>query len=142
MSSIVKFFVAAREGAVDALALGPDSSFRTLSFGNFDAEEALLDWEAHLAGVSFESLVDGDFPEVIAEDDEGASVFLLSDDLMDSLAAASDSEINELALWWVAEKSADGIEIELPVASLILKSLVDLIREEREPGQHVYCWAS
>jgi hypothetical protein len=142
VSSIVKFFVASEKGAVDALALGPDSSFRTLPFGNFDAEEALLDWEAHLAGVSFESLVDGDFPQVIAEDDGGASVFLLSDGLVDSLTAASDSEVNELALWWVAEKSADGIEIELPVASLILKSLVDFIREEREPGQRVYCWAS
>ncbi|MFF1961120.1 hypothetical protein ACFVWX_29630 [Streptomyces sp. NPDC058220] len=142
MSSIVKFFAAANEGAVDALAGGPNSSFRALSFGNFDAEEALLDWEAHLTGVSFESLVDRDFPEIIAEGDEGASVFLLSDALVNSLAVASDSEVRELALWWVGEKSVDGFEIELPVASVILQSLVDLTREELQPGTHVYCWTS
>ncbi|WP_157606488.1 hypothetical protein [Saccharomonospora cyanea] len=140
MSTVVKFFVATNESAVDALAFGPDSSSRGLFFGNFDAEEALLDWESHLTGVSFGSLLAAGFPEVVAEDGEGASVLLLSERLVDSLAAASDSEVSELARWWVGEKAVDGTKVELPVASVILRSLVDLTREEREPRTRVYCW--
>ncbi|MFF7881750.1 hypothetical protein ACH40F_16550 [Streptomyces sp. NPDC020794] len=142
MSSIVKFFVASREGATDALSSGPDSSLRAAVFGNFDAEEALLDWESSLTGIPFESLVESDLPEVVAEVDDGPMVFRLSDELVSSLTSASSSGIHELALWWVGEKSANGIEIELPIALGILQSLVDLTRSADESGMGVYCWTS
>ncbi|NRQ30854.1 hypothetical protein HII36_03240 [Nonomuraea sp. NN258] len=142
MSSIVTFFAARDERAADALTHDPDASSRALSFGNFDAEEALLDWQARLTGVSFESLVERDLPEVVAENDAGAAVFLLSDALVEALAAATDPEVRALASWWAEEKSADGIAIEPDAAALILRSLADLARAEREPGTHVYCRAS
>jgi len=71
MSNIVKFFAATNDGAVDSLRLGPDSSLNTITFGNFDAEEAILDWEARLTGIPFNSLVECDSPEVIAESEGG-----------------------------------------------------------------------
>ncbi|MER6243118.1 hypothetical protein [Streptomyces griseorubiginosus] len=142
MSSIVKFFVASREGATGALSSGPDSSLRSAVFGNFDAEEALLDWESSLTGIPFESLVESDLPEVFAEVDDGPMVFRLSDELLGSLTSASSSEIHELALWWVEEKSANGMEIEFPVALSILQSLVELALSADGPGMGVYCWTS
>ncbi|MGA3563513.1 hypothetical protein [Melissospora conviva] len=135
MSSIVKFFVATKEEALRSLASGPDSS-SALSFGNFDAEEALLDWESRLTGSSFESLVSGDLPEVVAEVEDGATVLLLSGPLVESLAGISDLEVDELVRWW-AELT---VGIELPAASAILKDLVCMIREARNLGKSVYCW--
>lgn len=71
MSNIVKFFVATNDGAVDSLRIGPDSSLHSITFGNFDAEEAILDWEARLTGIPFDSLVESDLPEVVEESDGG-----------------------------------------------------------------------
>ncbi|MEV5194775.1 hypothetical protein AB0K86_20015 [Streptomyces clavifer] len=142
MSSIVKFFVAARADAFDALNSGPDASFRVISFGNFDAEEALLDWESHLTGNSFEALVEEDIPEVVAEGDGGPAVFLLSDSLLNAFASSSTSQIDDLAQWWVNEKADSGMEIGLPISLSILHTLVDLTRQEREHQEGIYCWTS
>ncbi|MER7643737.1 hypothetical protein [Streptomyces sp. NPDC126522] len=140
MSNIVKFFVATNNGAIDSLRVGPDSSLRSITFGNFDAEEAILDWESRLSGVPFESLVESDLPEVVEESDEGVLVLKLSDSLVDSLGRASASQILDLASWWASEEKAR--KIEPVIAASILRRLVELIREERRSGMFVYCWTS
>jgi hypothetical protein len=140
MSSIVKFFVATRADAFDMLQTGPDVSFRVASFGNFDAEEALLDWESRLTGRSFETLVHEDIPEMLVEDESGMAVFAMSDTLVNSFASASGSQIEDLAEWWVNEKSGSGMEIALPVALDILRQLVDLVLVQRKSGERIYCW--
>lgn len=142
MSNIVKFFVATRAGALGVMNSGVDASFRTASFGNFDVEEALLDWEAHLTGQSFESLVGQGLPLAVADDEAGSAVFLLSDELLAQLLAASSSQIDELAGWWVQEKAANGVEIDRSIALIILQELVDLIRQERGTDEGVYCWTT
>ncbi|MFC1431127.1 hypothetical protein ACEZDB_10745 [Streptacidiphilus sp. N1-3] len=74
MSVIVEFFVAPDEAsAVVALSHGPHTSLPTLSCRNFDPEEALIEWECLLAGVTFEELV------VAGENAESDVVFALSD---------------------------------------------------------------
>ncbi|MET8411771.1 hypothetical protein ABZV34_27365 [Streptomyces sp. NPDC005195] len=140
MSNIVKFFVATNDGAIDSLRIGPDSSLDSITFGNFDAEEAILDWESRLSGVPFESLVESDLPEVVEESDEGALVLRLSESLVDSLGRASASQILDLASWWASEEKAG--KIEPAIAAGILQGLVELIREERRSGMFVYCWTS
>ncbi|MEU6098621.1 hypothetical protein [Streptomyces sp. NPDC047079] len=142
MSNAVKFFVAPREDAVGVLNTGPGTQFPMAWFGNFDVEEALLDWEAYLRGRSFEELVEEDLPEVIAEIEEGPAIFAISDDLIEALASASNSQIEELIQWWVAEKENDGMAIDRSAASAILHSLVELITRKREIGEcaQVYCW--
>ncbi|MFD5116090.1 hypothetical protein ACFWNG_27900 [Streptomyces sp. NPDC058391] len=142
MSSIVKFFVATSEAAVGMLDTGPDASFPLASFGNFDAEEALLEWEARLTGRSFEGIVEEGIPEVVAESEGGPAVILLSDALLNLLVSTSIDLVNELARWWVDEKAHEGMEIDLCVAQSILRELVALIRRERESGEDVYCWTS
>ncbi|WP_329362414.1 hypothetical protein [Streptomyces sp. NBC_01483] len=140
MSNIVKFFVATNDGAVDSLRIGPDSSLHSITFGNFDAEEAILDWEARLTGIPFDSLVESDLPEVVEESDGGALVLRLSEALVDSLDRASASQILDLASWWASEEKVG--KIELAAAAGILQGLVELIREERRSGMFVYCWTS
>ncbi|RDI30994.1 hypothetical protein [Lentzea flaviverrucosa] len=136
MSSIVKFFAATNE---EAAAHGPDPSSRPLSCGNFDAEEALLHWEEHLTGTSFDDLLDSDVPEVVAEhEDTGAWVFALSDALQRSLANASTAALDELARRWA--ESSTG-RIDPAIAADLLRNLADLIRN-RPPGTRVHCWTS
>ncbi|MFE5511134.1 hypothetical protein ACFQ9J_11055 [Streptomyces sp. NPDC056529] len=143
MSTIVKFFVASPSDAADSLNCGPNGSLRTVESGNFDVEEALLDWEAHLTGSALEELVDREVPEVFAEsEEEGPIVFLLSDALLESFSSSSSFQVGELAKWWVEKKSQDGFPIDLFIASEILQDLVHLIHEERLPGENVYCWTS
>jgi hypothetical protein len=141
MSSIVKFFVATQEDAIDALDTGPIASTHVISFGNFDVEEALLDWESHLTGQTFSELLENDVPEEIGESDGGAVVLLLSEALLNSLTSASSSRIDELAMWWAGKKATDGIEIDPPLAADILQELVELVRRQRERDENVYCWA-
>jgi len=140
VSTIVKFFAATQQEAVDALDSGPDPSLHVAVFGNFDAEGALLEWEEGLTGTAFMSLVEKDLPEVVAEIEGGPLVLRISAELLNALTSASSARINELAAWWVQEKSADGVEIELSVAEEILRILADLVRAAREADLGVYCW--
>ncbi|GAA4084880.1 hypothetical protein [Actinomadura miaoliensis] len=141
MSTIVQFFVATRASARAALLGGPSASRTVVECGNFDVEEALLDWEAHCAGRSFEEIAEAGLPEVLAEIEDGPAVFSLSDTLVRSLGTASSSEIDELARWWVERKAEDGAELDPFVALGILRELAELIRGERDSEEHVYCWA-
>ncbi|WP_433334977.1 hypothetical protein [Spirillospora sp. CA-294931] len=140
LSSIVKFFVATKLDAMNSMQMGPDVMFPSLSFGNFDVEGALLEWESWLTSQTFAELVDAGVPEVVAESGDGPTVFLLSDAFVDSLVSAPASRIDELALWWVGEKLTEGIEIDSQVALEILHSLVGLVRQKRDPEERVYCW--
>lgn len=144
MSSIVKFFVASPSDASGSLMHGPSASLPLAEFGNFDAEEALLDWEAYLTGSACEELLDRDVPEVVAEDEdgEGPTVFRLSDALLGELASLSSLRVGEMAKWWAEKKSQDGFPIDSLIALQILQDLVRLIREERAPGESVYCWTA
>ncbi|WP_308375980.1 hypothetical protein [Streptomyces sp. ISL-99] len=59
MSIVVKFFAAPDDtSAALALPTGPVRAFESLSFGNFDPEEAVVEWECLLAGGRFEELVE------------------------------------------------------------------------------------
>jgi hypothetical protein len=140
MSSIVKYFAATEADANDALETGPDASLPTLTYGNFDAEEALLYWESELTGRSFEDLVNDDLPEIVAESDDGPMVLALSDTLSTALTSADPSRLDDLARWWVDKKAEVGVEIEPAIASEIIRELTDLIRRPRKPDARVYCW--
>ncbi len=142
MSSIVKFFVATEADAADALTGGPGTAPPTLNFGNFDAEEALLYWEAELTGRSFEDLVNDDLPEIVAESEDGPMVLALSGALSASLAAADAARLAELAQWWVDKKAEVRVRIETVIATDILRQLADLTRRQRKPDERVYCWVS
>src|SRR3954447_20913101 len=105
MSNVVRFFAASRADAVAALEVGPEPTFPMVTYGNFDAEEALLNWEADLTGRSFDDVLDDDVPEVVAEEEDGPEVLALSEPLRASLVAASPERLGELARSWSAKAS-------------------------------------
>ncbi|WP_406837889.1 hypothetical protein ACICHK_19255 [Streptomyces sp. AHU1] len=144
VSVIVEFF-AAPDDTSSALALqaGPGRAFESLSFGNFDPEEAVVEWECLLVGGSFEELVEAGEPRIVADqDDDGCVVFALSPRLSAALAGAERSELADVAASWAAKRAEDGEVIDVEVADVILGELAALVSGARRQGRSVYCWVA
>ncbi|MFD4694508.1 hypothetical protein [Streptomyces sp. NPDC058463] len=142
MSTIIEFF-AAPDDASAALALqtGPRRTFESLSFGNFDPEEAVVEWECLFAGGSFEELVEAGEPRLVAgQDDDGCVVFAFSPRLSAALAEAEQSALKDAAVAWSSQRAADGEVIDTEIAEVILSDLAALVGSARRQGQDVYCW--
>ncbi|MDR6980751.1 hypothetical protein J2X68_007493 [Streptomyces sp. 3330] len=103
MSIIVRFFMAPDDtSAALTLRSGPGRACGSLSFGNFDPEEAVVEWECLLAGGSFEELAEAGEPRVVAgEDNGGCAVFAISPRLSTALMDAGGPELGEVAASWV-----------------------------------------
>lgn len=144
MSIIVEFF-AAPDDASAALVLqtGPQRAFESLSFGDFDPEEAVIEWECLFAGVSFEDLVEADEPRLVAgQEDDGCVVFAISPRLSAALAEAERSELKDAAVAWSMQREEDGEVIGTEIAEVILSDLAALVSSARCQGRNVYCWVA
>ncbi|MFJ8444038.1 hypothetical protein [Kitasatospora griseola] len=143
MSIIIKFFVAPnRDAAAAVVEGGPDGVFDSLTYGNFDAEEALIEWESIFTGRNFEELVDADVPDVVADpgDGEGPLVLVASLPLQDALTAAGEPRLAEVSQQWVRERAEDGEVFAPETAAWILTGLAELARGIGDPESRLYCW--
>ncbi|WP_433471270.1 hypothetical protein [Saccharomonospora azurea] len=131
MSTVIRFFVApSHEAAAAVVDCGPDRAFESLSYGNFDAGEALTEWESIFTGRSFEGLVAADEPEAVtgSDDGDGPVVFAASEALRDALAAADQAQLGEVSQLWVQKRAADGETFDQEIATEILSELARLAR--------------
>ncbi|MFC8295834.1 hypothetical protein ACFUJ0_25795 [Streptomyces sp. NPDC057242] len=144
MSIIVKFFVAPDDTSASlALQTGPGRAFESLSFGNFDPEEAVVEWECLLAGGSFEELVEAGEPRIIAgQDNDGCVVFAISPRLSTALAEATHSRLSNVAASWTQLRAEDGEVIDTEIADVIVGDLAALVSNARRQNQSVYCWVA
>ncbi|MFE3286760.1 hypothetical protein ACFXJJ_27140, partial [Streptomyces sp. NPDC059233] len=79
MSIVITFFVAPDAEAAAAVAEGgPDGVFESVTFGNFDVEEALIEWEGIFTGRSFEEVLDDDATETVVDPDDGEGPHVLA----------------------------------------------------------------
>ncbi|MFJ3723204.1 hypothetical protein ACIPYQ_11605 [Streptomyces sp. NPDC090045] len=144
MSTLVKFFVAPDDAAAAlVVGAGPGRTVESLSFGNFDSEEAVVEWECLFSGCGFEELLEAGEPRIVAgEDDDGGSVFALSTRLVDALAEAEPPRLHEVAAEWARQRTEDGEAIECDVAAEMLGSLGALARGMDTQGHGLYCWVA
>ncbi|PWS48352.1 hypothetical protein DLE01_27530 [Streptomyces sp. FT05W] len=144
MSIIVKFFVAPDDTSASlALQTGPERAFESLSFGSFDPEEAVVEWECLLADGSFEELVEAGEPRIIAGlDDDGCVVFAISPRLSSALAEATHSRLSDVAASWTQLRAEDGEVIDTEIADVIVGDLAALVTSARRQNQSVYCWVA
>ncbi|MGW9453396.1 hypothetical protein [Streptomyces sp. NPDC055632] len=144
MSIIVKLFVAPDDtSAALTLQTGPGRAFESLSFGNFDPEEAVVEWECLLAGASFEELVDAGEPRIVAgQDNDGCVVFAISPRLSTALANAGHSRLRDVAASWAQLRAEDGEAIDTEIAEAIVGDLAGLVSSARRHDQGVYCWVA
>ncbi len=140
----MKFFVAPDDTSASlALQTGPGRAFESLSFGNFDPEEAVVEWECLLADGSFEDLVEAGEPRIIAGlDDEGCVVFAISPRLSSALAEATHSRLSDVAASWTQLRAEDGEVIDTEIADVIVGDLAALVTSARRQNQSVYCWVA
>ncbi|MFC1436653.1 hypothetical protein ABUW04_00130 [Streptacidiphilus sp. N1-10] len=145
MSTIIKFFVAPGHAAAAAVVdVGPDDFLESLTFGNFDVEEALIEWEGIFTGRTFEELVSADVPEVVADpgDGQGPVVLAVSRALQDALAAAVEERLVEVSRLWVVERAADGEVFDEGIAVQILNGVAGLVRSIGRKSEGLYCWTA
>jgi hypothetical protein len=143
VSIIIKFFASPNRDAAAAVAeTGPDGVFDPLTYGNFDAEEALIEWESIFTGRSFAELVDADVPEVVADphDGEGPLLLLVSAVLQDALAAADSLRLSEVSRRWVRVRAEDREVFDPETAAWILTGLAELARGTDGRRDRLYCW--
>ncbi|MFE1877500.1 hypothetical protein ACFW9N_42785 [Streptomyces sp. NPDC059496] len=144
MSTVITFFVAPDDTAAAlVLQTGPGRACESVSFGNFDPEEAVVEWEGLLAGGGFEELVEAGEPRIVAgQDDGGRVVFALSPVLSAALADAEPSQLHDIAASWVRLRAADGEVIDTEIADQIVGDLAALVSDARRQGRGVYCWVA
>ncbi|MEU9400774.1 hypothetical protein [Streptomyces sp. NPDC048242] len=144
MSNIVKFFAAPDDtSAASALQTGPGRAFESLSFGNFDPDGAVAEWECLLTDGGFEELADAGEPRIIAgQDGDGCVVFALSPRLSAALADTGHSGSRDIAASWVALRAEDGEAIGAEIADAIVGESAALARRARRRGDGVYCWVA
>lgn len=140
----MEFFVAPDDTSASlTLQTGPGRAFESLSFGNFDPMEAVIEWECLLAGGSFEELVEADEPRVVGgQDDDACVVFTLSPRLTAALADATNSRLSAVATSWTQLRAEDGEIIDAEIADAIVSDVAALAGSARRRGQGVYCWVA
>nr|WP_240982531.1 hypothetical protein [Streptomyces sp. S3(2020)] len=118
----------------------PGPAHEPLSVGNFDVEEAVVEWECLLVGTTFEDLVDAGEPRTVADRDEDEClVFALSPRLCAALAAAEESRLRDVARSWVEWRARDGEVFEPEIAHGIVGDLAALAGRAGRSEQGVYC---
>jgi hypothetical protein len=143
MSIIVKFFTApddtAAAGTVDR---GPTGLFDALAAGNFDAAEAVIEWEAIFTGQSFETIVSAGEPRMVAGpgEEDGPLVFAASGALRGALAGAAPARLAEVGELWIQERAEEGEVFDPEMVEGLLGDLADLARTAAGRGHSLYCW--
>ncbi|MFD7893826.1 hypothetical protein [Streptomyces sp. NPDC059743] len=143
MSIIIEFFTAPDDTSAAGIAdRGPVGVFDSLACGNFDASEAVIEWESLLTGQNFEALVASDEPRMVAdpENGDGPLLFVASGALQGALAGASASRLAEVGELWIQERAAEGEVFDSETVRELLSDLADLARTAEGWGHGLYCW--
>ncbi|KKD09246.1 hypothetical protein [Streptomyces sp. WM6386] len=141
MSTVIDFFVAPDDtSAATALRARPGPARASLSLGNFDVEEAVVEWECLLVGGTFTDLVEAGEPRTVADRDEDEClVFALSPRLCAALAAAGQPRLRDVAVSWVDLRARDGEVFDPETAHGIVAGLAALAGSAGRREQGVYC---
>ncbi|MFE4336634.1 hypothetical protein ACFRQM_47050 [Streptomyces sp. NPDC056831] len=144
MSVIIKFTAPDDTSAASIVDSGPDGVFGSLTCGNFDASEAVIEWESLLTGRSFEALVASDEPHTVTDTGEEGSplLFVISGALQGTLARASAARLAEVGELWVQERAAKGEVFDPEMVEELLSDLADLARTAGGRGDGVYRWTA
>lgn len=143
---IVTFFVAADDkAAFDLMADDSVDDFESVSYGNFDADEAVVEWTSILTGESFADLIAAEEPRIlgIAEDPEGVDgsqlLFVLPAALQRALVESDGASLVEVRDQWLAQRSEEGDEFDPELVDQLLNDLASLARMADGLGHCVYC---
>jgi hypothetical protein len=140
MSSIITFFAAPDDEAAATVVDGdPAGTFESVTYGNFDADLALLEWDSLLTGRAFDDLLLASASGVITDEDDGALIVAASVELQEALSGASEADLARVAQLWAAERAAEGEDVDPELAHEILTALAGLAQTASAAEHRVYC---
>jgi hypothetical protein len=143
---IVTFFLAADDkAAIDLMADDSVDEFESVSYGNFDADEAVVEWTSILTGESFADLIAADEPRIlgVAEDPDGVEgsqlLFVIPAALQRALVDSDGASLVEVRDRWLAQRAEEGEEFDPELVDQLLNDLASLARMADGLGHSVYC---
>lgn len=142
MSIIIHFFAAPDDHAAASVTdTGPGRRFGTVQHGNFVPDLALMEWEVILTGGSFEGVLAGGGPRLVACPGQGsAAVIAFTAALTAALAAADEDRLAEAGEQWAQLRAGDGEEFDPVMAGELLSEVATLASSAAGRGHQMYCW--
>jgi len=138
VSSIIEFFLAPDDTAAAGVAEnGPDGTFESATYGNFDIWSTLLEWESILTSRSLEELTGG--PHVVAGSGGLPVVVVAPGDLTRALAGADGHLLGTAAERWVELREEEGETIDGELARELVGEVAALAAGAVRTGRSLYC---
>jgi len=136
---LIEYFAAPSDTAATRLLdRGPGDD--GIQVPDFDPAIVLTPLESALTGVDEDTILDNPrLSDPIAEND-GSTIFTVTDELRDALATATPDQLAE-----AAEALADLEELggaDPDALAAVLDELADLSRTAQAADHHLYCWLS
>ena len=147
MSQYVEFFAAPNDAAAAAVRTkGPAARRYAVVDANdihFDADDAVIAWRNLLAGRAGHYLSEPGDPRMVADMvNDGSAVFALPDELVTDLIKASPRRLRDVAEVWVPVVVADGTEIDVDTAAVLISGIAELARAAAGTDDRLYCWVA
>jgi hypothetical protein len=142
----IEFFAAPNDAAAAAVRNGGPAARYTVVAANdmyLYADDAVIAWQNLLAGRPGVYLSEQDDLHMVADYlNDGSAVFALPDDLVVSLTEASPRRLREVAEAWVPAVVADGSEIDVETAAVLISEVAELGRAAVGTRNRLYCWVA
>ncbi|BAL87859.1 hypothetical protein AMIS_26390 [Actinoplanes missouriensis 431] len=146
MSQYIEFFAAPSDAAAAAVRTrGPATRYAVVDASNvyFDADDAVIAWRNLLTGRAGPPLSERDDPRMVADFvNDGSAVFALPDELVTGLIKASLHQLRDVAEAWVPAVVADGTEIDVDAAVVLMSRIAELARAAAGTRDRLYCWVA
>jgi hypothetical protein len=146
VSQYIEFFAAPSDAAAAAVRIkGPAQKYVVVNASNiyFDADDAVIAWRNLLTGRAGLCLSEQDDLRMVADFvNDGSAVFALPDELVTSLIEASPFQLRDVAEAWVPAVVADGTEIDVDTAVVLMSRIADLARAATGTEDRLYCWVA
>ena len=146
MSKYIEFFAAPSDAAAAAVRnTGPAGGYAIVDASNiyFDADDAVIAWRNLLGRRPGLYRSELDNLHTVADFvNDGSAVFALPEELVTDLIEASSLRLRAVAAAWVPAVVADGTEIDVDTAAVLLSRIADLARAAAGTEDRLYCWVA
>jgi len=146
VSQYIEFFAAPSDAAAAAVRTkGPAKRYAVVDANNIylDADDAVIAWRNLLTGRAGLYLSEQDDLRMVADlVNDGSAVFALPDELVTSLIKASPLQLRDVARAWVPAVVADGTEIDVDTAVVLISRIAELARAAAGTEDRLYCWVA
>ncbi|GAA4198788.1 hypothetical protein [Actinocatenispora rupis] len=141
MDCSTEFFIAS-DDEVAAQVKGTEAgrAFESLPGGAYDPADVVVEWESLFTGAHAHALMQAGEPRFVTEvTNDGCCVFVVSRNLVTSLATSDRTTLEAIARQWAHMRQEDGEDIGEDEAVRHLGELARLAASAIRQGERLYC---